>query len=335
MSESSTTPIATSETTSRPLVSIVVRTHGRRLGFLREAVASILAQAYRPLEIVVVEDGTRHAGDWLAGQQKQLAARAITLAADQRAAQAVTLHYLPIKQGGRCRAGNAGLSAATGKFCGFLDDDDLFLPQHVETLVRKLQHNTQLVAAYAVALEVPTRVVSLSPLAYEELGRYASRAQPFSAELLARRNFMPIQTVLFRRALFTQLGGLDEQLDALEDWDLWRRYAAAGPFELVNEVTSVYRVPGDAEAARRRQLIFRDYQGIMERIWRIDPARNDVGAGPQTKPAAVGPAIVPSLVRPPAFLRMRRGARDFLLKHPRLFAAWWRARLLLKRQARS
>ncbi len=54
--------------------------------------------------------------------------------------------------------------------------------------------------------------------------------RPFNLEHLRWSNFMPVNCVLFERSLFEEFGGFDEDLDVLEDWDLWLRYAAATPF---------------------------------------------------------------------------------------------------------
>ncbi|MDA7977469.1 MAG: glycosyltransferase family 2 protein [Pirellulales bacterium] len=320
-----------------PLVSIIVRTHGQRLGFLQEAVASIIAQDYRPLEIVVVEDGTTNASEWIVEQQARLAAENL---------KSITLTYNPVEQGGRCRAGNAGLLAAQGELCGFLDDDDLFLPGHVTTLVSALKRQTNCGAAYAIAWEVPTQIESLSPLRYRELKRFVSLAHPFDADALARRNLTSIQSVLFRSDLFRWRGGLDERLDALEDWDLWRRYSSAAPFAFVNEITSLYRVPGDPESARRRQLIFRDYQETVERLWRLDPGRQQLSAShqrgigdsprsprepKQQQRNSSSQPLEAQAVKPSLFRGIRATARDFLLKRPRLYACWWHVRLRTKR----
>ncbi len=317
------------ELPARPLVSIVVRTHGPRLGFLQEAYASIVAQEYRPIEVIVVEDGSSNAAEWIAEQQASL-----------DSGGEFRLIYLPVEHGGRCKAGNTGLQAATGQLCGFLDDDDQFLAGHIEALVSALADNAQCGAAYAVALEVPTKIASLNPLNYQELGRYVSLAEEFDADRLTRRNITPIQCVLFRLELFEHFGGLDERLDALEDWDLWRRYAQAAPFAFVNSVTSLYRVPGDPEAARRRQLIFSDYQKIVERLWRVDPERTQL-SGPHfgqdranvTRQAREAAADLPQHGRESRTLsqRLRTAARDYLLHHPRLYACWWHTRLRRKR----
>ena len=58
---------------------------------------------------------------------------------------------------------------------------------------------------------------------------------------------------MFEKELFEQYGGLDESLDALEDWDLWVRYSLHTDFDTVEKTTSLYRVPYVREMNEKRQ----------------------------------------------------------------------------------
>jgi len=80
-------------------------------------------------------------------------------------------------------------------------------------------------------------------------------AKPYNPKRFEAGNFLPIQSVLFRRRLFDDFGGIDEQIDHLEDWNLWARYAQAGPFRLVPKTTSIYRVPGDPVFREERRQV--------------------------------------------------------------------------------
>jgi glycosyltransferase involved in cell wall biosynthesis len=211
------------------LASIVIRTEGNRPDGLRRAVASVLAQTYRPLELIVVEDG---------GLAKS---RLPPLAPSP---EGVVFRHVPISKNGRSAAGNAGLSVAAGDWVGFLDDDDWLHPLHVATLASVLERHHNAGAAYGLAEEISqTRDGRKS-------GHRVVGDLPFSLPRLWLGNTLPIQAVLFRRSLFIDLGGFDEGVDALEDWDLWLRYALHRPFVGVDTITSTHVVP--AERARRK-----------------------------------------------------------------------------------
>lgn len=243
------------ESSPAPTVSIVVRTYEGRAGFLREALDSLDRQAYPNLEVIVVEDG---------GHTAQGTVDAIADSSQHR------FVYRALKKFGRCTAGNFGLEHASGELLGFLDDDDQLLPEHVSTLVETLRQNEAAAAAYAQAWEVPTIVHGTDPLTYTERAGYRVSRPPFSRAALASRNLFPIQAVLFRRRLFETYGGLDERLDNLEDWDLWRRYAAGGDFVAVDRVTSIYRVPGTMRTALARQRTLEAYRSVFDRLHRDD-----------------------------------------------------------------
>jgi GT2 family glycosyltransferase len=152
------------------------------------------------------------------------------------------------------------LAAARGELLGFLDDDDQFLPEHVEALVQAFVDRPDVAAAYSLAYEVPTRVTSREPLVYVEAGRYVVHRRPFTPADLFARNFLPIQAVVFRSELFERLGGFSETLDMLEDWDLWIRYLVPESIVQVPQVTSLHRVPADAGEALRRYRKMQEYR---------------------------------------------------------------------------
>lgn len=215
-------------------VSIILRTQGLRPALLRRALDSALAQTWRPLEVIVVEDG----GATLAEFVSKAAAP-----------EGVTLRHVPLPACGRSAAGNAGLRAARGDLLGFLDDDDGLEPTHIATLCDLLERSPEAVAAYAFANEVSVK---------RDGGETARRIfghVPFSRTRLWLGNAMPIQAVLFRRSLFDRLGGLDEDLGYLEDWELWLRYSAEGDFVGTPAVTSFFQVPAERSELKKRALL--------------------------------------------------------------------------------
>jgi len=65
----------------------------------------------------------------------------------------------------------------------------------------------------------------------------------WSLSQLWNYNYIAIQSLLLRKELYLKYGGLNEELDCLEDWDLWLRFTAEGDFVFLNKVTSEFRMP--------------------------------------------------------------------------------------------
>ena len=235
---------------TEPLVSVVVRTFGGRRALLGECLASIGAQDYRQIEVIVVEDGSDEA-------------REVVEFFGRRAS--MTVQYRALPKCGRCRSGNAALEIARGTFVNFLDDDDQCLPLHVGTRVAAIRRRPDLDAVYAQALEVPTTFRSFDPLVYDERPGRPFRGGAFSRARLWAQNFLPIQSVLFRRALFVRYGGFDPEMDLLEDWNLWTRYFVEGKVEYVDAVTSFFRVPAERSARLDRENQLIAYRPLAQR----------------------------------------------------------------------
>jgi GT2 family glycosyltransferase len=223
----------------QPLVSVITRTYAGRDLYLRQAMLSVAHQTWSNLEHIVVEDG----GDTMRGLTQEIAL-----------ATGRTVRFVANGKHGRSSAGNAGLAAARGRWCVFLDDDDLLFAEHVEVLATALLAEPDAVASYSPAWEVVTDTEGLGQGHYRETTHNlpAVLRQDFDFEVLRHHNFMAIQSVLFERSLFVERGGFEEDMDALEDWTLWIRYAYGHRFVYVPKLTSLFRTPADPAKVQQR-----------------------------------------------------------------------------------
>ena len=103
----------------RPLISCIVPVFNGE-GFLAETLDSILAQTYRPLDIIVVDDGSTDG----------------TAAVARRYGQSI--RYLFRENGGEAAARNDGIEAAHGGLVAFLDADDLWHPEKLARQINRL-----------------------------------------------------------------------------------------------------------------------------------------------------------------------------------------------------
>src|SRR4030043_1984640 len=123
--------------TKDPLVSIIVRTKDRPK-MVKKALQNIPDQTYRPIEVILVNDG---GCDLDIDEFKSILGD-------------IFLNYKRLhKNMGRAHAGNVGIENAKGAYVGFLDDDDILYGNHVSTLVGYLESSGEDAAytdAYAV-----------------------------------------------------------------------------------------------------------------------------------------------------------------------------------------
>ena len=197
-------------------VTVLIRTTNR--DSLSSAVESVTKQLYTDWEILIAN-----------ASGAELTPLAAPLA--QQVAQVIDLG----RRLGRGEAANALLDAARGKYVIFLDDDDEFLPLHLQKLVQKLEDNPGLSACYADVQTVAGRPGGGSAI----VGHVFAREFDFT--LLHLQNYLPIHAVLFRLDVVRQSGcRFDETLPLFEDWDFWLKLAAKGEFKRVAGVSALY-----------------------------------------------------------------------------------------------
>jgi glycosyltransferase involved in cell wall biosynthesis len=208
---------------NNPLVSIIIRTKDRPK-LLKRALQSIAEQTYRPIEVVLVNDG----GCDLDIEELK------TILGD------VSLNYIRLeKNAGRAHAGNVGIENAKGNYIGFLDDDDEFYPKHVVTLVSFLEQSD-----YEVAYTDSLMVYKEYNPDTHELDDTARRevifSHDFNYDRLLFENYTPFMCLLFRRKPLVTSGGFDDRFDLYEDWDLLIRIGKEYPFYHIKQITANY-----------------------------------------------------------------------------------------------
>lgn len=225
-----------------PAISVVIPTfnRGRVLG---AALESVLAQRYRDLEVLVIDDGSTDATRTLVSSAS---------AADAR----VRYRYQP--NAGAASARNAGLELARGRYVAFLDSDDSWQPWHLELAVASLERLPQaglvwtdidavddsgavvgsrylprLLSAYRYFSkdQLFTSSVALSELGVEippeDLERRLYVGDVFSPMVMG--NLVMPSSVLIRRDLVLRLGRFDEHFATGEDYEFFLRACRAGP----------------------------------------------------------------------------------------------------------
>lgn len=255
------------------LVSVVIPTYNRA-HLLGPCIESVLAQTYRPIEIVVVDDGSTDETPALA------------------ASFPPEVRYVRQANRGVAGARNTGLAHARGEFVAFLDSDDRWLPFKLALQVAFLKAwpEVGMVWTDMAAVDSAQNVLEPSYLrtmyhAYRRTcpedmlapagtvatywrdapealaGRPCYRGDLFRGMLLG--NLVHTSTVLLRRHRQRAVGGFDEGLRISgEDYDFHLRTTAAGPVGFIDATTIRYTVGAADQLTAAR--------------YAIDIARNDL-----------------------------------------------------------
>ena len=188
------------------LVSTIIPVHNRP-SLLREAVASVLSQTYRPIEIIIVDDGST---DETGREAEALAESHPEVRAIHR------------KNGGPGAARETGRLAARGEFIQYLDSDDLLQPNKFEHQVTGLRQHDDCAVSYG-----KTRFYIYGDLppdvAWKRTGERISTMFPS----LLQSRWWGTSTPLYRRTV-TDLAGPWSDLTNEEDWEYDCRIARNG-----------------------------------------------------------------------------------------------------------
>ena len=216
-----------------PLVSVVVPVYNAEK-YIRSAIDSVLAQDYRPLEIVVVDDGSTDA----------------TLQVLSEYEDQIRIFSQPNK--GSAAARNLGAKLAEGAYVAFIDADDYWFPGKLRAQVAALQEtgarmsfsrfqfwhadDNGLWPAPELALpEVPGQMVA-GPLV-EIRWVYAD---------LLLDCLVWTSTVVVERQILLNIGGFNEDLRKGQDYDLWLRLSREFAMASLGQVTALYRIHGES-----------------------------------------------------------------------------------------
>ncbi len=201
------------------MISVIVPSFNREKS-LKEAILSICNQSYKNFEIIVVNDcgiDTRSIIDEIKTKNK------------------ININYIYLnKNKGISAVRNIGIKNAKGKFIAFLDDDDIFYPNHLETLINGLENNPSYKIAYTWA-----KVFEYKNGRKKETNPFDCN---FSKDHILIENYIPINSVLIKKEVFTKEGfWFNEDLSHLEDYDLWLRLIKKYDFLCIPEYTCEVR----------------------------------------------------------------------------------------------
>ena len=196
--------------TGWPAVAVIIPFYNGA-DFIERSVSSVFAQTVAPSEVIVVNDGSR------ADERERL--------------QALQAHY-PFRivdkdNGGQGSARNAGVAACQAPCLCFLDQDDFYLPNHIEILLGAVPRDDLLFGfVYGDLYEADVDGNVIRTQLVKQHARHHPKQSIF--DLLRHDMFVLPSAALVSRAAFEAVGGFDPQFRGYEDDDLFLRIFRKG-----------------------------------------------------------------------------------------------------------
>lgn len=207
----------------KPLVSAVIAAYNMA-EYLPLAVRSVLAQSYKNIEVLIVDDGstdnTREVVEEFLGDPR--------------------INYIIQENKGQAAAKNRGVYESSGEYIAFLDADDMWAPEKLDLQIPIFSRSKALGVVYAKLICIDEKGEELLAMPDNYLLFRGRVSNP-----LFIRNFIRFGTVVIRRECFERLGGFKEHIRMGIDYDLWLRFSTQYEFDYVDRPLLYYRVwPG-------------------------------------------------------------------------------------------
>jgi len=223
----------------RPAVTVVMPTYNRP-EFIAASIESVLAQTFREWELIVVNDGG----------SREVEATIAPFLADSR------VRYAYARHGGLSAARNVGMALAEGEYIAQLDDDDVYYPDHLETLVSFLRANPGCEAAYT---DTRRAFQQKRDGRWVTVKKTVPYSQDFDPHAMRHQSYVPITSLMHARECVRQVGFYDENILRAMDWEYFIRLSRLYPLHHLRAVTNEQRERGDRSQMTRTFEVPRNY----------------------------------------------------------------------------
>ena len=199
-----------------PLVSVVIPNFNNE-SYLAECLESVIAQSYKRIEIIVVDDGsTDRSIDILEKYESKI-------------------RVIKSTHSGASASRNIGIEQSKGQFIAFMDSDDIWITDKIEKQIFVLlNEGADLVYCGYREIGLASRIVLPNTSFRGNCSEFFRKFPGVS--------FVACGAILIRKSVLTKSGLFDENfIGAAEDWDFLRRVCQNGKVEFSNEVLFYYR----------------------------------------------------------------------------------------------
>jgi glycosyltransferase involved in cell wall biosynthesis len=233
-----------------PNVSIILPTFNR-IHYLRESIASVLAQTFCDWELVIADDGSDEA------------TRSFLRGLDD--SRIVTLYLSHSGNPGAVR--NTAMRAARAPYFAFLDSDDVWAPRKLEIQLDLLRSRPQRRWSYTNDAQIDERGNPL-PTSLEPCALYDGWiVEP----LLKLQALVATPSVVADRSLIEEVGAFDEEQRYGEDFDLWVRLALRSEVSVASDALVYIRNYHTDRYSRDRMAAYRAWVRLYGKLALLMP----------------------------------------------------------------
>ena len=221
-----------------PSISVIIPTHNRP-GGLAAAVNSVFNQTLLPKELIVVDDGSTPP-----------VSKEVFIGCPGGLSTKLLRNDSPK---GANNARNRGIKEATGEWIAFLDDDDEFFPEKIDVISQAINEK----GAPVDVIYHPAHIFMVNEgLSYISKPKCFGHQEDIFRQLLIKNHIGGTPMVVVRKSALLSVGMFDEQLPALQDYELWLRLAKNNqrffllekPLTKYHHITKAKSITGSEEA---------------------------------------------------------------------------------------
>jgi glycosyltransferase involved in cell wall biosynthesis len=222
-------------------VSVIVPTHNRA-HTIRRCLDSALGQTISPYEVIVVDDAST---DDTTSVVKSIS--------DER----LRLITMPSNKGAQA-ARNVGIKNAKGDYIAFLDSDDEWVPEKLEWQIKEIVRREKPCVIHGAGWIEQENTRELYPV--PPLNGFVYK------KLLANPNQSPLYPcLLVPKKTLAEIGFLDEQTSAYQEWDLSIALAKQLDFVFIDKPLMIYHIHGGDSISKNRIKEAEGWQYIVKK----------------------------------------------------------------------
>jgi glycosyltransferase involved in cell wall biosynthesis len=224
--------ILSAEIIKAPLVSVIIPTFNRPEALIR-AVNSVLNQKFQDFEIIIINDGGTDVSESLGFCKNRLV-------------------YLNNSANfGVAASRNLGLTIARGKYIAYLNDNDLYYPNHLEDSVNYLE-NSNYKVVYSGSCQL------IEDVSGEE--SFIAGKKPVNSDIVDKQeifiyNSVPLLSIVHEKSCLAETGFFDQELFFNEEWDLIIRLSRKYDFANLKQINSEFNYKLTYDAVNMYSLI--------------------------------------------------------------------------------